>query len=111
MTHKSIAIAAGLLALCLGACSRSSDEPAAAPIDNGAGEAAAVPDAPPVAAPPPAAPTPAADGNLAAAEPPAPIEDPDEQMLDDASATGMTARASRGEVPANDAGSADAPKE
>lgn len=82
------------LAAALAGCSRSEPEPEAT-------DAAVERPAPPPASPPPAArpsPTvePSADANAAVADLPPPAEvGADEQMLDDASATGMTARARR----------------
>lgn len=90
--------AAALLALNLGACSR--DEPDATPTDNiaidkepdPAAEATSTPPALPTRAEPTTA-----DVNASAEMEPEPATAPDEQMLDDASATGMTARAARDE--------------
>lgn len=92
--------AAGLLALgVLAGCSRSEpDQPP--PVDNAASEdPAPVREEAPVAEPEPAPvePAPAAVTN-AVAPPPAAAIAPDEQMLDDADATGMTARATRNTV-------------
>jgi len=60
----------------------------------------ATPDAPPTTEPS-ETPTPAADTNTAAIDvpPEAPVA-PDAQMIEDADATGMTARVSRDEQPA-----------
>lgn len=54
----------------------------------------------------PATPVPAADANATVELPPEEVAAPDEQMLDDASATGMTARAARGEDEAAPVGDA-----
>jgi hypothetical protein len=98
--RKTLTIAAALLTLGLGACQRSNDEPA--PVEN-AVEPVESPE--PVATDTPAplpAPSVMPDTNLAEETPPAIAPAPDEQMMDDASATGMTARASRDEVPTDD---------
>jgi uncharacterized lipoprotein len=98
---KTIAhIAAGLLAVsALAGCSRS--EPDAPPMDNALTEEAAPPaaeEAPaPLPEPVPVETAPAPSAN-AVAPPPAAEIAPDEQMLDDADATGMTARANRDEA-------------
>ncbi|TXC72822.1 hypothetical protein FSB78_07440 [Sphingomonas ginsenosidivorax] len=89
--------AAALLALSvLAGCSRSEpDQPP--PVDNAVTEEPApVREEAPVAepAPAPVEPAPAAVTNTVA-PPPAEAIAPDEQMLDDADATGMTARATR----------------
>lgn len=93
-----------LLMAGLGACSQSSEAPTR---DDNAPELRAEPtDAAPMTAPETRAPDPAptplptADTttNVAAALPErAPPPAPDEQLLDDASATGMTARTTRGD--------------
>jgi glucose/arabinose dehydrogenase len=85
----------------LGACSRSEPEPEFAPeTERDSGVTMNLPGVEPSA---PATPLPAeTDGNAAAEVPPETATLPDEQMLDDASATGMTARASRGEEAAPD---------
>lgn len=97
MTMKS-AVTAGLLAVALlSGCSRSEPEEAA-PTEN-----AVVEDVAPVTEAAPPAPEPApveappAVVNTVAPPPAAPVA-PDEQMLDDADATGMTARANRDEA-------------
>lgn len=93
------ALAAGLLML--SACSRSEPEQ---PVEENMTEQApldeAKPDAPP-SAEPSDLPPPIADTNTAAVDvpPEAPVA-PDAQMIDDADATGMTARVSRDEQPA-----------
>ncbi|MEG3165239.1 hypothetical protein U1701_11595 [Sphingomonas sp. PB2P19] len=100
-------VAAGLLAL--SALAGCSSEPAAPPIDNALTEEPAAPvaeEAPaPVPEPAPVEPAPVATAN-AVMPPPAAAIAPDEQMLDDADATGMTARANRDELatepPANE---------
>ena len=87
--------AASLLVLGLSGCSRSEPEPA--PTENYADEPVEDPTPEPTAevtniAEP--------DTNMAEAEaapPPPPERSVDQQMLDDASATGMTARAKRGD--------------
>ncbi len=96
MTKLGVAV----LAVMLAACSRE-PAPEAEPTDN----AAVTEIAPDEAAPPPApaTPPPAAEApaNSAQADPLPPPEEPsaDEQMTDDAFATGMTARTARGEEP------------
>ena len=108
--------AAALLASSLGACSRSEPEPAA--VDNRMMESADTP-APvvPTATPEATAPSPeatqaaqATDVNATAEAPPAADPAPDEQMMDDASATGMTARASRGDHPSDEPTAAGQPE-
>ncbi len=101
MTTKSpLALTALLLIASLGACSPSTEAPP--PADNST-EArpepaeTLTPTAPETRAPDPA-PSPTGDANVTAALPErAPAPAPDEQLLDDASATGMTARTTRGE--------------
>lgn len=110
MTRKPIlAITAALLALGLGACSRS-DEPA--PMENASDEALPSNEdlAPPTPepAPPQAEPTETANASVADETPPEAATAPDAQMMDDASASGMTARASRNDMTASDdAGAAE----
>jgi PBP1b-binding outer membrane lipoprotein LpoB len=94
------AIAGGLLAaMALAGCSSSAPEPPATDVnmveDTGVTESEAAEPAPVEAAPVEAAPP-----APAVVEPPRekPIA-PDEQMLDDADATGMTARVTRDEEP------------
>ncbi len=97
-TRRFLLPAAAALSLAgLSACSRSEPEPAVT-------ENAVADSAPPAPAEVPVtenarpAAEPTAEANAAAAElPPEAAAAPDEQMLDDASATGMTARAARGE--------------
>lgn len=104
------ALAAGLLALA--GCSRSGPEQPLddnalgldEPMSNGTDEVVPLET-------PTAEPTPAPDANAAAAiEPPpeAPIK-PDAQVLDDADATGMTARVTRDEAPAQEPATNDQP--
>lgn len=102
MTYKlPLAATALVLTASLGACSPSAEAPThgenytdtrAQPIDE------PTPTAPSTAVPD-AAPARTADSNMSAATLPksAPSTAPDEQLMDDASATGMTARTSRGE--------------
>lgn len=91
---RLLLIAASLAGL--SACDRSEPE---APTENLAAEsppaAEIVTDPIPPEAPATAAP--AIEANATAELPPEEAAAPDEQMLDDASATGMTARAKRGE--------------
>ena len=78
----------------LAGCSRSEPEES---VETNASAEELVPDAAPpspVELPSPTS-EPTADANSSAALPPAEETAPDEQMLEDASATGMTARASR----------------
>lgn len=113
MTRKyslAFGLAGALLTLSLGACSGSSDEPTA---ENRPDAVVQTVDAPtPVASEtplPPAPPPPTVDANMTAE---APVEAPgaaDEQMMDDASATGMTARSSRGEPAADEPAPAELP--
>ncbi|WP_140847778.1 hypothetical protein [Sphingomonas glacialis] len=101
MTYKfPLAFTALLLIAGLGACSQSSEAPShgdnyfdtrTEPTDE------VTPVAPETRAPDPE-PTPTADTNTTAAVPEkAPAAAPDEQLMDDASATGMTARTTRGD--------------
>lgn len=106
MTSKPLlAIAALLSATGLSGCSGS--EPDAAPIEN-RDEAASLPAAPVPDVAPPATSTPTPDAaptaaaNAAEPVPPETAAAPDEQMMDDATATGMTARAARDQPPADD---------
>jgi len=96
MKPTRLLLAAGtLLALTLGGC--SPDAPDAAPNENNVAQEeappAVAPQPTPLALPTPAVPMP--DVNASAEMEPEPVTPPDEQMLDDASATGMTARAAR----------------
>lgn len=89
----------GMLAagLAVAGCSRS-PEPEAAPTENMDVTEIAPDEAAPAPTPEPAAPpAPEPAANMAAADPLPPAQEPsaDEQMADDAFATGMTARASR----------------
>ena len=98
------AIAGGLLAaMAMAGC--SSSEPEQPPADTNMVEDAGVTESEAAPAPVEAAPVEAAPAAPAVVEPPRekPLA-PDEQMLDDADATGMTARVTRDEVPVeNDA--------
>lgn len=119
MTNRlSVFVASSLVLASLGACARSEpDQPPAEnaaaeanasapltptasdlsmPAGAGAGSANAVADTAPAAAAP-------AGNTDADVPPPAPV---DHQVLEDASATGMTARSSRGDRPTDDAGAA-----
>ncbi|MEG3086653.1 hypothetical protein [Sphingomonas sp. PB4P5] len=98
---RPLLAAAALLALNLAACSKEPEAPSEnlslSEDDRPVVEAA--PEPTPIASPAPVEePT---DTNAAAALEPEPVTPPDEQMLDDASATGMTARATRDQA-AND---------
>ncbi|MES2054669.1 MAG: hypothetical protein V4564_01915 [Pseudomonadota bacterium] len=107
MTTKPIrkallAASAALLAAGLAGCSGS--EPAPAPTENS--DVISEPTPEPSASPTPEA-APVTDANATAeVAPHEPAVAPDEQMLDDASATGMTARTSRGEQTADDTATA-----
>ncbi len=103
VTKTGLALGAGLLLLT--ACSRSEPEQpaemenmdATAPMDNAT--AAPTPDAAAVTEPSP----PPAENSAAIDVPPERPVAPDAQVLDDADATGMTARVNRDEpAPAND---------
>lgn len=115
MTTRRITVTAAALVLAsLGACSRSQPDeaPAADAGSNADMEAADTPPPPTTPdAPVSSAGAAAADANAAAARPPAatnasadlpPAAPVDHQMMDDASATGMTARSSRGERSSDD---------
>jgi hypothetical protein len=110
MTRKPIlALAAALMVVGVSGCSRS-DEPA--PMENSTDEAlpsnedAAPPT--PEPAPPQAEPTESANASAADDTPPEPAAEPDAQMMDDASASGMTARTSRNDTSgSDDAGTAE----
>ncbi|HEX8554092.1 MAG TPA: hypothetical protein VF695_05250 [Sphingomonas sp.] len=97
MTNKQLfALAAALSAASLTGCSGSADEPA--PVENAATTAESLPqeEPAPVSSPTPVA-TEAATVNASAEVPPEEAPAPDEQMMDDAAATGMTARSTRDE--------------
>ncbi len=97
-----------LLATGLGACS-SDPEPDSAPIENSAFDEEAPPPSPEPTfepAPPPVVENLSAVAPADDLPPPPPIA-PDEQVLDDASATGMTSRSTRGEQ-TQDTGTEDA---
>ncbi|KQN30422.1 hypothetical protein ASF00_06650 [Sphingomonas sp. Leaf34] len=99
-TRTRTAIAGALLAaMALAGCSRS--EPEQPPTDVNMVEDTGVTETEAAPAPVEAAPVEAAPAAPAVVEPPVekPIA-PDEQMLDDADATGMTARVTRDEAPA-----------
>ncbi|RZM05190.1 MAG: hypothetical protein EOP68_18680 [Sphingomonas sp.] len=109
MTNRHLlAIAAALSTLGIAACSGRDSEPA--PVEN---QAEATPSEEPRAeiAPAPVTPAPTATeteaANAIAAVPPEEAPAPDAQMMDDAAATGMTARATR-DMPASNE---DAPVE
>lgn len=95
MTNKKLfTITGALLCASLAGCSGSADEPA--PIENAAEPEASLPDIEPKpVTTSSAAVTEPETVNLAAEVPAEAAPEPDEQMLDDAAATGMTARASR----------------
>ena len=98
-TRTRTALAGGLLAaMALAGCSRS--EPEQPPTDTNMVEDSGVTESEAAPAPVEAAPVEAAPAAPAVVEPPRekPVA-PDEQMLDDADATGMTARVTRDEVP------------
>lgn len=103
ISRQTLALAAALCALAIAGCSRSAKEPTA--VETNVVEAApaekprVAPDAPVQSANAAAA----IDSNATSPEPPAVAQAPDEQMLDDATASGMTTRSSRGEEAANDA--------
>lgn len=99
-TRTRTAIAGGLLAaMALAGCSRS--EPEQPPTDVNMIEDTGVTETEAAPAPVEAAPVEAPPVAPAVVEPPRekPVA-PDEQMLDDADATGMTARVTRDEAPA-----------
>lgn len=106
--RKTLTIAAALLTLGLGACSRSNDEPR--PVEENDMQAIDLSEPVPGETPEPSptpTPSPTPETNLADAAPPPVPPAPDEQMLDDASATGMTARVARDETPAADTAPAE----
>jgi hypothetical protein len=91
--HLTLIVLGGALIAGTTACSR---DPEPAPVENSAGDQAPRDTPTPDATPTPVAePTTEASTNVAA--PPATPVAPDEQMLDDATATGMTSHASRGD--------------
>lgn len=100
MTKALLVIAAALSAATLASCSR---EPEPAPVENAADVAPVEPMPEAAPAEPTPAPTETPAANAAAALPPEERAAPDEQMMDDAATTGMTARASRDEPAANEA--------
>ncbi len=107
MRTMMLAGGALLLATGLGAC--SDPEPESAPIENSAFDEEAPPPSPEPTfepAPPPVVENLSAVAPADDLPPPPPIA-PDEQVLDDASATGMTSRSTRGEQ-AQDTGTEDA---
>lgn len=101
MKKNMLAAIVALAAFGLSACSNSADEPA--PVQNE--DVAPVPQLTEEAPPPAetsASPSPAATPatlNSAEEAPPEEARAPDEQMMEDADVTGMTARASRDEEP------------
>lgn len=99
MRRLLLTAAGGVLLSGLAACSRSEPEPVEPGNSDGSTQIIEVPA--PAPAPTEDAPaTPAetsVEANAADETPPETAASPDEQMLDDASATGMTARAARGE--------------
>ena len=106
-TRTRTAIAGGLLAaLALAGCSRS--EPEQPPTDVNMVEDTGVTETEAAPAPVEAAPVEAPPVAPAVVEPPRekPVA-PDEQMLDDADATGMTARVTRDEAPAENEAEAE----
>lgn len=113
-TYRTRALVLGAVVMALPAlagCSRSpSEEPAAETVQNDASVTEVAPADTMPAAANMAEPVPAA--NAAAiddAPPPPPARSVDQQMLDDASATGMTARAQRDAPPADAPPDEDAP--
>ena len=101
-TRPLLAAAAALLALNLAACSDEPETPTAenrAELNDEAVEEI-TPEPTPIATPTPIV-EPTTDANASVDLEPEPVTAPDEQMLDDASATGMTARAVR-DQPTND---------
>jgi hypothetical protein len=110
MTRKfAFAVAATLLTFNLGACSGGDDE--AVYTDNGADNADIVVPEPapptPEPAPPPVEPTETANTAMVDDTPPPVPTEPDQQMMDDASATGMTARSVRKDAGADPTTAAD----
>lgn len=93
-----LAALAGLSIIGLAACSRSEPEAEVVRnLDDAEVATEAPAPLPPVVEPAPPVAQAGTDANAADATPPDAPTPPDEQMLDDASATGMTARAARGE--------------
>lgn len=110
-TIRSVALAGSALMLATGLAACGDREPESAPIDNAAFDE----DLPPPAADMEPMPEPEASPmeNAALDEgealpPPLPVQ-PDAQVMDDAAATGMTSRSTRGEADANDDEPADPP--
>lgn len=101
MNYKfPLALTALLLIAGLGACSQEAEVPARGDnyVDNPTEPATEPTPTAPKPQPPEPDPTPSAASNMTAALPDkAPPPAPDEQLLDDASATGMTARTTRGD--------------
>lgn len=111
----AFAMATALLSLGLGACSSAENDTSSGAVANQSDAAVRLPEKPAEAAPDmaakPSVPTATADANMTAMEPPAIAPTPDEQMLDDASASGMTAHAARDESPVNETESAELPEQ
>jgi len=110
MTRKfAFAVAATLLTFNLAACSGGDDE--AVYTDNGSDNAEMVAPEPapptPEPAPPPVEPTETANTAMVDNTPPPVPTEPDQQMMDDASASGMTARSVRKGVGADQTTAAD----
>jgi hypothetical protein len=102
MTNKQLhALAASLFCASLAGCSGSADE--SAPVENATGDVEPLTqeETRPVTSPVPATTEPTTV-NLTAEAPPEEAPAPDDQMMDDAAATGMTARAPREEVATED---------
>ena len=104
--NRLLLAAACASAMALAACDRSEPE---AVTENLAVEASPTAEIVTDPIPPeaPATPPPAIEANATAELPPEEAAAPDEQMLDDASATGMTARTARGEEDAPAANTTD----
>ena len=113
--HRTIPVATGFALLvagaALGGCSRHDAEPLDLNNDTGVVESdnVALPQdlPPPSPSPVETALPPGVTGNAVALPPPPPPAEPDAQVLDDASTTGMTARADRGQPAQDEAPSAD----